>query len=387
MSEGERAVFKQAVHAYGTPIYVYSEAVIRERCEQLKSAFPEVALHYAVKANANPAVLSIIRSEGLGIEAVSPGELQLAKRSRFPSSLTSFTCASLTEAELVLAARSKARVHLDSLTQLEMWGKNNLGKEVSLRLNQGIGSGHHAHTITGGPDSKFGISPKDYAKAKRIAKKYGLTITSIHQHIGSGILDERTYMQGVEALLAAVREFPEVTHLDFGGGLGIPYRPNQKPWNLVKLGRAFRTRIAAFEKKTGRHFSLSMEPGRFVVAEAGTLLVSVVDQKKTSRHHFIGVNAGMNQLIRPAMYDAYHKIENVSRTSGVKGSCTVVGNICESSDAFATKRTMLVPKLGDVLAIRDAGAYGRSMASQYNQRPIPKEILHSVGGRLMDVSS
>jgi diaminopimelate decarboxylase len=274
-------------------------------------------------------------------------------------------------------------VHLDSLQQLALWGRSKLGKEVSLRLNQGIGAGHHAHVITGGPDSKFGITLADLPKAQALAREYGLIITALQQHIGSNVLDHRMLVRAAKTLLGTAASMPSVTHIDFGGGLGVPYR-GERPLDTRALGRELRALTDAFERKAGRKMRYALEPGRFLVAESGTLLVEVADIKETERHTFIGVNSGFNHLVRPAMYDAYHAIENVSR-NGRASLATVSGNICESGDIFGRHRSLPRPRIGDILAIRTTGAYGFSMASEYNLRRLPKEVLRS-GTAVKDIS-
>ena len=362
------------VKRFGSPLYVYDAEEIQRRSKELLSAFAGMHVHYAVKANANPSLLKIIRKEGLGAEAVSPGEVLAAKHAGFKKADISFTGPSLTEAELAFVAARVGRVHLDSLVQLEVWGRLKLGTNVSLRLNLGIGAGHHEHVKTGGDGSKFGIVPKDMARAKEIAEAYGLTITGVQQHIGSHVPDGSDYVEGAAALLEAAVELPDVVHVDFGGGFGVPYRPEEKRQNLAWIGREVKKCVRAFEKETGRSATYALEPGRYPIAEAGSLVVSVVDKKETGRHTFIGVNSGFNHLIRPALYDAYHEVENLSG-SGKRGSATIAGNVCESGDVFAWDRQMPVPEVGDILAIRNAGAYGISMASTYNLRPLPKEVL------------
>ena len=381
-----REVLHRAIQTFGTPVYVYEQERIEAQCQKLRRHFPNVAFHYAMKANSNPEILRIVRKQGIGVEAVSLGELALARHVGFKAKDISFTCASLTEAELVAAAASGARVHLDSLTQLETWGRRALGREVSLRLNQGIGAGHHAHVITGGPHSKFGITLDDVPEALRIAEKHSLAIVGIQQHIGSNVLDAEVLLKSVRALLQTAKQFPNLGHIDFGGGLGIPYTPGESQLDLKRVGKELKTLTETFKKSIGRDVSFAMEPGRFIVAESGSLLVSVVDQKRTAAHQFVGVNSGFNQLIRHAMYGSYHPIENLTRTRGPKTPITVAGNVCESGDLFAVDRMMVRPELGDVLAIRNAGAYGFSMASNFNMHALPHEVLVSEAGRLKDIS-
>lgn len=382
----ERKRLLAIARSYGTPVYVYDEKVLVRQAARLQRLFPDIAFHYAIKANANPTILRTLKKAGMGAEAVSPGELRLALSVGFKPAQISFTCSSMTEGELVEAARSGVRVHLDSLGQLRLWGERKLGSHVSIRLNQGIGAGHHAHVITGGPDSKFGIGLRDIPEVLKIAKKYRLTITGVQQHIGSNVLDAAIVEKAIEKLLNTVSKFPDITHIDFGGGLGVPYEPGVRPLALETLGKRVSARIRRFTRETGRSLTFAMEPGRFLVAEAGTLLVLVTDSKETEKHLFVGVNSGFNHLVRPAMYGSYHPIENLTRARGPRKPLTIVGNVCESGDIFATKRRMVMPVVGDILAIQMAGAYGFSMASEYNLRKRPKEILIQSATRFKNIS-
>ncbi|MEK7103201.1 MAG: diaminopimelate decarboxylase [Patescibacteria group bacterium] len=381
----QKNVLTKVAKEFGTPIYVYDESIIEKQCKLLVRALPRAAFHYACKANSNPRILAVIRKADIGIEAVSVGELKLAKAIGFQKQQISFTCSNLTEAELRHAAKLSGRVHLDSLHQIELWGKHKLGKHISLRLNQGVGAGHHEHVITGGPDSKFGIALPDIPRAKAIAKKYGLVISSLHQHIGSNILDEFIMLKAVQVLLKTAAQFSDVRHLDFGGGFGVPYQLADSFLDLKKFARKLNPLINTFERR-GSKISYSFEPGRFLVAEAGMLLVQVVDTKRTGKHIFVGVNSGFNHLMRPVMYGAYHCIENISRSRGTHAKITIAGNICESGDIFAKNRVMLMPKLGDILAIQNTGAYGMSMASTYNMRALPREVLITRGDKSKEIS-
>lgn len=369
-----RKALLAAAKKHGTPLYLYDRAIIECRCRDLRNAFPGVVIHYAMKANSNPEVLAVIRKQGIGIEAVSGGELRRAKAAGFPKDDISFTCSNVAPEELSFAAKHAGRVYLDSLHQIESWGRLRLGKEVSLRINQGIGGGHHAHVITGGPDSKFGIDRKDFAEARRLADRYDLRIAGLMQHIGSNVLDAGLYLRAARKLIDATKDFPDAVHLDFGGGLGVPYSPEERRLDIAALGKDLAKEIRSFRAKRPSS-SFAMEPGRYLVAEAGMLLVTVTDIKSTAKHTFIGVDSGFNHLIRPAMYGSYHPIENLSRSRAKRVPVTVAGNICESGDLFAVKRPMPMPQIGDMLAIGLAGAYGYSMASNYNLRELPPEIL------------
>ncbi len=382
----DREGLLKAAKRFGTPTYVYAEEVLIRQCSLLRESFPGFKVQYAAKVNSNPSLLRLIRKQGLGIETVSMGELNLARRAGFSSKETSFTCSNLSEEELRVVAETGAQIHLDSLTQLELWGKNTLGTKVLLRINQGIGKGAHKHWITGGPDSKFGITLKDLPRAKEIAERYGLIIAGLHQHIGSNVLEPEPFVIAADKLLATARAFQDLEHLSFGGGFGVPYTKDEKPLAIKKVGAGLRKRITAFEKAYGRKLEYSIEPGRFVVAEAGTLLVSVVDTKETEAHVFVGVNSGFNHLVRPIMYGAHHEIENLIERKGRKTLVSIAGNLCESGDVLAHDRPMIMPHIGDVLAIRTAGSCGFAMASYFNMRKLPSEVLLTQAGGLKDIS-
>jgi diaminopimelate decarboxylase len=369
---------EKLLERYGSPLYVYDAATIRKRCRELNKAFPDFQLYYACKANTNPEIVRLIHKEGFGIECVSPGEIALARGIGIPAKDITFTCGAISEKELVTVVQEGVRVHLDSLTQVEYFGKNFPGKDISVRLNHGVGAGHHAHTVTGGPDSKFAIDESQLDELRALAKKYSLRIIGVHQHIGSGgILKVETALEAIEAQLAVAIQFPDLQHIDFGGGFGVPYRPDEEPLNIDELGERVVSRVEKFQKEYGRKLELSFEPGRYLVAESGVLLVTVTDIKKNKKNTFVGVDSGMGHLVRPAMYDSYHIIDNVSRPFEKTTKVTVVGNYCESGDVLARDRLLPVPQIGDILVIRNAGAYGYAMSSDYNLRPRPAEILVS----------
>lgn len=363
------------VKKFGSPLYVYDSGLIRERCSQLKANFPGVHFYYACKANAHPRVMRLILQSGFGIEAVSPGEIAAAKKAGATVGDIAFTCSSIDEEEIAAVGKQGIRMHLDSLVQVEAFGRHFPGRAISVRLNQGIGAGHHAHVVTGGPDSKFGIDTALLGSLRRIARKYRLRIEGIHQHIGSNVLDTKIFLKAMDALLGSASRFPGLKHIDFGGGFGVPYAPHEKPLDIEALGRKVTRKLADFSKRYGREVRFSFEPGRYPVAEAGSLLVRVNDVKRNPGKTFIGVNSGFEHLIRPAMYGSYHEIVNATGPRGRKEKVTVGGHICESGDVFAKDRMIARPRLGDILVIRNAGAYGYSMSSDYNLRPKPKEVI------------
>ena len=359
----------------GTPIYLYDAEIIKQKCKELKTNLKYANLYYACKANTNTEIIKLIYKQGYGIETVSPGEISIARKAGVPVSKITFTCSNIDEEELISVIKQGIRVHLDSLYQVKIFGKHFKNREISVRLNLNVGGGHHSHVITGGPDSKFGIDISQIKELKKIAHKYNMHITGLHQHIGSNVLNTQTFLQGIQTMFDTALLFPNLKHLDFGGGLGVQYQPKGKQLDIKNFAKKMEKEVANFTKKYGKKIEISFEPGRYLVAEAGVLLIKVTDIKHNPTKTFIGVNSGFNHLIRPAMYGSYHEIINLSNPKGRKEKVTIAGNICESGDIF-TKNTMLAkPKIGDILAIKDAGAYGYVMSSEYNSRSKPKEFL------------
>ncbi|MBA3723408.1 MAG: diaminopimelate decarboxylase [Candidatus Levybacteria bacterium] len=365
------------VRKYGSPLYVYNAAVMQDRLESLRTsiAYPKLDVHFACKANSNLEIVKLLRRAGAYIETVSPGEIVIAQKAGYKASEIIFTSSNISKSELNWLIEQNVTVNLDSLTQLKRWGERKPNSTISIRLNQGIGAGHHEKNITGGPDSKFGIDLEQLPEVTQLVERYGLTITTIHQHIGSGILDEKIFMQAVEKLLETAMQFKDLQYLDFGGGFGVPYKESEKHMDIESLGKKIGDRLHTFMNEYGRELIVRFEPGRYLVAESGVLLVTVTDIKRTPHKTFVGTDSGFNHLVRPMMYDSYHQIMNASRVSGSQESVTIAGNICESGDLFATNRQMTKCKEDDILAILTTGAYGYSMASMFSSRVIPKEVL------------
>ena len=380
---------------FGTPVYVYDEETIRSKVKLLVESveYRPFRIYYAAKANTNIAILELIKHEGkglIGIDAVSPGEIEVALRAGFRPQDIIFTSTSVTDEEMKFAIGRKVLVNCDSLSQLERYGRLNPGSRVCFRVNPDVGAGHHGHVITGGPESKFGIWVDDVGKAFGIASRHNLKIVGIHEHIGSGILETGKFLAAMNVLLEIISrnrdKLESLKFVDFGGGIGVPYKPGQKPIDFSEFGPAVSSLFAGFCKSFGRKLALVIEPGRFIVAESGLLLCTVNTIKQTPGHKFVGVDTGFNHLIRPMAYGSYHPIMVVENCkSAVKEKVAVCGNICESGDVFTRDENGIVdrelPKIseGDVLALLVAGAYGFSMASPYNTRPRPAEVL--VSGR------
>jgi diaminopimelate decarboxylase len=361
---------------FGTPLYVYEAETIKERYLELVEniTYEKLKIHFACKANTNKEVLVLLKKLGSNIETVSRGEIELALKAGFMPNQIIYTSTSVSKEEMAFVIKNKIYASLDSLDQIELYGKLNPGSKIGLRLNLGIGSGHHAHAVTGGALSKFGIVPSNIPHALKIASKYKLTITSLHQHIGSNVLDAGILLKAFDALLDFAKSFPDLESLDFGGCLGVPYK-NEKRLNVKFLGGEMTKRMNKFCREYGKDIIMVIEPGRFLVAESGFLLTQVMEIKINPGRTFVGIDTGLNHLIRPAMYGSHHEIIPASNVHGAQMKVDIVGNICESGDVLGRDRMIARLKKGDIVVILNTGAYGYVMASHYNTRSLPLEIF------------
>jgi diaminopimelate decarboxylase len=378
-------VFEEVARRFGTPVYAYAEKWLRYQLHLLAESitYQPKRILYAVKANSNPCILKIFKKAGVGIDAVSPGEIALALKAGFLPEDILFTGNNTTDEEMDFAVEKGILLNIDSLSRLEKFGKKYSGCRVCVRINPDVGAGHHDHCITGGPKSKFGIWYSEVEEIKRIAESYRLKITGIHQHIGSQILEVEKFLIAMEVLLKVAPSFPDLEFIDFGGGLGVPYRPEENLLAIKKLGQKMSEGFRNFCREYGRDLTLVIEPGRYLVAESVFLLTRVNTVKRNPDGRvFVGVDSGFNHLVRPAMYGSYHPITNISNPEGEKEKVDVVGNLCESGDKFAEDREIHQAREGDLILIGVAGAYGYSMSSNYNLRPRPAEVLMKKNGRL-----
>lgn len=368
---------------FGSPLYVYEASVIRKRFEKLDKSFSwrPFGIHYAVKANSNPYILRMLQQMGCKADTVSSNEVKLCLDNGFAPDDILFTGDQVSDAEMLEVLEYRVPVNAGSVMQIERLGTLAKGGEFSFRVNPDIGAGHHSHCITGGPKSKFGVYVDQVKDALRIAEKGGMKLVGLHAHLGSGILDPGVFLEAMDIVLNIAKGIPGLKWIDFGGGIGIPYRETQSPLDLEDFGRKLSDRFAAFCEKYGEKLEMRIEPGRFLVAEAGALLTTVTNLKSTPKHDFVGCDSGFHHLIRPMAYGSYHRIINASNPDALLKSSVVAGNICESGDVFTQgedgieDRQIANPKAGDVLAILCAGAYGYSMAMNYNMRSRPAEIL------------
>lgn len=369
---------------FGTPLYVYDREVMVENYVRLRTAvrYSNTEILYSCKANSNAEILKVFRELGAGLDAVSPWEVLLGVKVGFEPRNILFTGNNVSEDELRFVKDLGAMVNIDSIQQLRRYGRLYPGTEVSVRINPGFGVGHHQKVVTGGA-SKFGVPLSQVKELLEVARNYDLRIVGLHAHLGSGILSPEPIVTVARTLLQLILStgLTDVEFVDVGGGLGIPYREDEKPLDVEVLGSELTKLFEDFSERYGRRVRLVLEPGRYLVGNAGVLLTKVVDIKEVpldggGRKVFVGTDTGMNHLIRPALYDAYHRVVPVGKVGAeARILADVVGNICESGDVLAKDRLLPELKEEDILAIMDVGAYGYSMTSNYNLRPRPAEVM------------
>lgn len=370
-------VLLKAAQEFGTPLYVYDEAKIIAQYKRLKHAFgkQEVKLHYAMKALSNINILQILRNQGSGLDAVSIEEVHLGLRAGFDASTIMYTPNGVSFQEIQEAVELGVVINIDNLAILEQFGASYGNKvPVCLRINPHIMAGGHAHISVGHIDSKFGISIHQVRHIQRIVEHFEIQVIGLHMHTGSDIIDADVFLQGAQLLYQAASFFPNLEFMDFGSGFKVAYQEGDYITPIEEIGAKIGESFREFCQEYGRDLELWFEPGKFIVSESGYLLVSVNVVKQTTSTVFLGVNSGQNHLIRPMFYNAYHRIENISNANGSNKLYSVVGNICET-DTFGYDRLIAEAKVGDVLAIHNAGAYGFSMSNQYNSRVRPAEVL------------
>ncbi len=374
------------INEFGSPLYVYNEDILRRACRDLKSLsnHPQFYVNYSAKANTNLSLLKIIREEGLIVDAMSPGELYINKMAGFTSEEILYVCNNVDASELKNAVENDVLISVDSLSQVELYGKINPGGKILVRINPGIGAGHSQKVITGGKKTKFGISPELFGDLYEILDKYNLKLAGLTQHIGSLFMKADDYLDAVDFILDFIATMPQerckdFEIIDFGGGFGIPYHKNdgEARLDLDNLGSGLDKRMKDFCALTAYKGKFLIEPGRYVVAECSILLGNVLATKYNGDVRYVGTDVGFNVLMRPAMYESYHEIEVYPQNNEVREITTqhFVGNICESGDVLAKDRKSELAKEGDLIGLLDAGAYGFAMASPYNQRCRPAEVL------------
>ncbi|MBP9925486.1 MAG: diaminopimelate decarboxylase [Cyclobacteriaceae bacterium] len=362
---------------FGTPLYIYDASKIIEQLKSLKNAFSdtEVRIKYAAKALTNISILKLLKKYGAGVDVVSIQEAHLALGAGFLAHEIMYTPNCVDFEEIIEGVSLGLNINLDNLSVLEKFGKK-YGNTYPccVRLNPHIMAGGNYKISTGHSNSKFGISVYQLPQIMELAQKHNIVINGLHIHTGSEITETEVFLKMAEILFGIARDFPALKFIDFGGGFKVAYKEGDTVTNVydlgLKLGKAFKE----FYLSYGRKLELWIEPGKYLVSDAGTLVTKTNVVKPTPSVTFVGVNSGLNQLIRPMMYDAYHEIVNISNPVGSQKTYTVVGNICET-DTLGADRRLNEVREGDLLAIKNAGAYGYSMASNYNSRFRPAEVL------------
>jgi diaminopimelate decarboxylase len=363
---------------YGTPLYVYDAETIENQYVQLRGAFSEVKnlrINYAVKALTNLSVLKLLKNLGSCVDTVSIEEVKLCLHAGFEPQQIGYTPSGAAWTEIQEAVSLGVKVSLDSIPLMlkfsETYGNT---YPVGLRLNPHIMAGGNLKISTAHERSKFGISIQQVPEILKTMQQTGLKVDGLHQHTGSEIKEAETFLQVAEIIFGVAKQFPDLTFVDLGGGFKVPYRPHDKGTNMTKVGHAICARFNTLCQEYGRELELVWEPGKFLVAQCGTLFVSVNVVKHNPNISFAGVDSGLNHLIRPMMYDAYHEIVNVSHPFNAAKTYNIVGYICET-DNFAEDREISEITEGDILGIMNAGAYCYTMSSQYNSRVRPAEVM------------
>ena len=367
----------QIAKAYGSPAYVYDAEKIASQYNRLTTAFSSVSklkINYAVKALSNISILKLFKTLGSGIDTVSIQEVNLGLAAGFKPEQIIFTPNGVSLSEIEKAAALGVQINIDNLSILEQFGTKYPDVPVCIRINPHVMAGGNSNISVGHIDSKFGISIHQIPHLLRIVENTKMTINGIHMHTGSDILDIDVFLYASEILFETAKQFKNLEFIDFGSGFKVPYKEGDIETNIEELGEKLSSKFNMFCKDYGKELTLAFEPGKFLVSEAGVFLTQVNAVKQTTSTVFAQVDSGFNHLIRPMFYGSHHDIINVSNPKGRERFYTVVGYICET-DTFGNNRRINEINEGDILCFKNAGAYCFSMASNYNSRYRPAEIL------------
>lgn len=366
-----------AVKEFGSPLYMYDAQKITSQYQRLTKAFKKVdrlRIHYAVKALNNISILQHLKSLGSSLDTVSIQEVQLGLSAGFKASDIIFTPNGVSLEEIEKVATMGVQINIDNLAILEQFGTKHPKTPVCIRINPHVMAGGNTNISVGHIDSKFGISIHQMPHLLRIVENTGMTINGIHMHTGSDILDIDVFLYASEILFENAKQFTALDFIDFGSGFKVPYKEGDIETDIEELGEKLGERFNAFAKAYKRPLTLAFEPGKFLVSESGKFLVQVNAVKQTTSTVFAQVDSGFNHLIRPMLYGSRHEIHNISNPTGKERFYSVVGYICET-DTFANNRRIKEITEGDILAFDNAGAYCFTMASNYNSRYRPAEVL------------
>jgi diaminopimelate decarboxylase len=368
---------KKIVEKYGSPLYIYESAKMISQYKRMIEAFKStrVKINYAAKALTNLNILKLFKGLGSGLDAVSIQEVKLGLKAGFLAQDIIYTpnCVSIEEIEKV--AGLGVKINIDNISILEQFGHKYGDKiPVCVRINPHIMAGGNQKISTGHIDSKFGISIYQIPLVKRVVETNNMHIEGLHMHTGSDILDVEVFLRGAEIILDTAREFPDLDYIDFGSGFKVAYKPDDFETDIEMLGTQLSKRFNDFCKNYGKDLVLIFEPGKYLVSEAGYFVARTNVIKQTTSTVFAGLDTGMNHFIRPMFYDAYHETINISNPEGKTRIYTVVGYICET-DTFGWNRKISEISEGDYILFKNAGAYCFAMASNYNSRYRPAEVL------------
>lgn len=368
---------QELVNSFDTPLYVYDAEIIDRQYARLKQAFSscKTRINFACKALNNVKVMRHLHDLGACLDTVSIQEVWLGLKAGFTPEEIIYTPNCVSMEEIDLAVKEGVMINIDNISILEQFGLN-YGNTVPIciRINPHVMAGGNINISTGHIDSKFGISIYQMRHVDRVVKNTGLNVIGLHMHTGSDIVDVDIFLRAADILFEQAEHFPDLTFIDFGSGFKVPYKPDDHSTDIEELGEKLSARFKEFCTEYGRELELWFEPGKFLVSQAGTFLVKVNVLKQTTAAMFVGVDSGLNHLIRPMLYNGYHHITNVSNPEGALRLYTVVGYICET-DTFGWDRKLNEVREGDILAFNNAGAYGMTMASNYNSRFRPAEVL------------
>ncbi|WP_291121495.1 diaminopimelate decarboxylase [Flavobacterium sp. UBA6026] len=367
----------QLAEQFGSPLYVYDAEKIQSQYKRLTNAFSKVEklrINYAMKALSNIAILQLIKEMGAGLDTVSIQEVLLGLHAGYAPEKIFYTPNGVSLEEIEEVSAMGVQINIDNLSILEQFGTKHPNVPVCIRINPHVMAGGNANISVGHIDSKFGISVHQLPHLVRIVENTKMKIVGIHMHTGSDILDIEVFLYAAEILFDAAKNFKELEFLDFGSGFKVPYKKDDIETNIEELGKKLSKRFKSFCSEYGKDLTLIFEPGKFLVSEAGYFLAKVNVVKQTTSTVFAGIDSGFNHLIRPMFYGSYHHIENISNPKGKERFYSVVGYICET-DTFANNRRISEINEGDILCFRNAGAYCFSMASNYNSRYKPAEVL------------
>ena len=368
---------QELVNSFDTPLYVYDAEIIDRQYARLKQAFSscKTRINFACKALNNVNVMRHLHDLGACLDTVSIQEVWLGLKAGFTPEEIIYTPNCVSMEEIDLAVKEGVMINIDNISILEQFGlKYGNTVPICIRINPHVMAGGNINISTGHIDSKFGISIYQMRHVDRVVKNTGLNVIGLHMHTGSDIVDVDIFLRAADILFEQAEHFPDLTFIDFGSGFKVPYKPDDHSTDIEELGEKLTARFKEFCTEYGRELELWFEPGKFLVSQAGTFLVKVNVLKQTTAAMFVGVDSGLNHLIRPMLYNGYHHITNVSNPEGALRLYTVVGYICET-DTFGWDRKLNEVREGDILAFNNAGAYGMTMSSNYNSRFRPAEVL------------